>query len=75
MVQVDTKPMYVGVAEVQRDWGLSRSSAYSLIKRLSARMQQENPNLIVLAGKINRIYYEEACGIHMKSQFHEKGEK
>lgn len=41
MVQVDTKPMYVGVDEVQRDWGLSRSSAYSLIKRLSARMQQE----------------------------------
>ena len=44
MVQVDTKPMYVGVAEVQRDWGLSRSSAYSLIKCLSARIQQENPH-------------------------------
>lgn len=27
MVQVDTKAMYVGVDEVQREWGLSRSSA------------------------------------------------
>ena len=58
-----TKPMYVGVEEVCADWGCSRSKAYAIIKQLSEQMKKDNPKLLVIAGKINRIYYEEACGI------------
>ena len=29
---------------------------------LSEQMHKENPKLLVIAGKINRIYYDEACG-------------
>ena len=56
------KPMYVGVDEVCADWGCSRSKGYSIIKQLSEQMHKENPKLLVIAGKINRIYYDEACG-------------
>lgn len=54
--------MYVGVDEVCRDWGCSKSKAYAIIRNLSVQMREENPKLIVMSGKINRNYYEEACG-------------
>jgi hypothetical protein len=53
--------MYVGVDEICRDWGCSKSKAYGIIRQLSEQMHNENPKLIIMAGKINRIYYEEAC--------------
>lgn len=62
MKKQTTKPIYVGVEEVCADWGCSRSKGYAIIKQLSEQMKQENPKLLVIAGKINRIYYEEACG-------------
>ena len=55
------KPAYVGVEEVCKDWGCSRSKGYAIIKQLSEQMRRENPKLLTMAGKINRIYYEEAC--------------
>ena len=55
------KPAYVDVAEVCRDWGCSRSKGYAIIKQLSEQMKAENPRLLTMSGKINRIYYEEAC--------------
>ncbi|MBR1815243.1 MAG: hypothetical protein IJ763_10950 [Lachnospiraceae bacterium] len=56
-----TEPMYVDVQKVMEDWGCSRSKAYAIIKELSTQMKKENPKLLVMSGKINRIYYEEAC--------------
>ena len=44
-----------------RDWGCSRSKGYAIIKQLSEQMKSENPRLLTMSGKINRIYYEEAC--------------
>lgn len=55
------KPVYVDVNEVCADWGVCRSKGYAIIKDLSERMKKENPKLLVMSGKINRIYYEEAC--------------
>ena len=55
------KPAYVDVTEVCRDWGCSRSKGYAIIKQLSEQMKAENPRLLTMSGKINRIYYEEAC--------------
>ena len=53
--------MYVGVTEICEDWGVSRAQGYKIIKQLNAKMVQINPNLIVLAGKANRKFYEENC--------------
>ncbi len=53
--------MYVDANEISRDWGCSKSKAYAIIRELSDRMRKENPKLIVIAGKVNRAYYEEAC--------------
>ncbi len=58
-----TKPLFVDAAEIQRDWGVSKSQAYSIIRRLSSQLVKENPKALILAGKINRAYYEECCGI------------
>lgn len=57
----NNKPVYVDVAEVCRDWGCSRSKGYAIIKQLSEQMKAENPRLLTMSGKINRIYYEEVC--------------
>lgn len=54
-------PMYVGVEEVCRDWGCSRSKGYQIIRQLSQQMKAENPKLLIMSGKVNRRYYEEAC--------------
>ena len=62
MKDQNVKPMYVGVDEVCADWGCSRSKGYAIIKLLSEQMHKENPKLLVIAGKINRIYYDEAYG-------------
>lgn len=57
----ERKKAYVGVDEVCEDWGCSRSKGYAIIKQLSEQMHKENPKLLIIAGKINRIYYEEVC--------------
>ena len=54
-------PMYVGVEEVCRDWGCSRSKGYQIIRQLSQQMKAENPKLLIMSGTVNRRYYEEAC--------------
>ena len=53
--------MYVGVAEVCSDWGVSRSKGYAIIKELSEQLKKEMPNALVMSGKINRKYYEAVC--------------
>lgn len=55
------KPFYVDADEICEDWGVSRSKAYQIIRQLSEQMHEENPKLLTMPGKINRIYYEEAC--------------
>lgn len=54
-------PLFVGVDTVVSDWGVSRAKAYSIIKMLNQAMREENPKAIIVAGKVNRIWYEEAC--------------
>lgn len=57
-----TKPLFVDAAEIQRDWGVSKSQAYCIIRRMSGQLLIENPKALILAGKINRAFYEECCG-------------
>lgn len=57
------KPLYVGVDTVAYDFGVSRAKAYAIIKDLNMELKKENPRAIVVAGKVNRIFYEECEGI------------
>ena len=54
-------PLFVGVDTVQYDLGVSRAKAYGVIKELNEALKKEYPKAIVVAGKVNRIWYEEAC--------------
>lgn len=54
-------PLFVGVDTIKRDLGVSRSKAYEIIKELNAQMKVKNPGALVVNGKVNRIWYEEAC--------------
>ena len=54
-------PLFVGVDTVISDLGVSRAKAYDVIKQLNREMKEQYPRAIVVAGKVNRIWYEEAC--------------
>ena len=54
-------PLFVGVDTVRFDLGVSRAKAYEVIKELYRELKVENPKAIVVAGRVNRIWYEEAC--------------
>lgn len=43
------------------DLGVSKAKAYAVIKELNTELKKEYPRAIVVAGKVNRIWYEEAC--------------
>ena len=43
-------PLYVGVETVKQDLG-----------ELNNSMKAEYPRAIIVSGKVNRIWYEEAC--------------
>ena len=59
---VETRiPMFVGVDTVKFDLGISKAKAYEVIKQLNRELKEANPRAIVVAGKVNRIWYEEAC--------------
>ena len=55
------RKMYVDAEKVSKDWGASKPKAYKMIKELNERMLKDNSNLIVIAGKVNRKFYEENC--------------
>lgn len=54
-------PLFVGVDTVKFDLGVSRAKAYEVIKQLNKELKEQNPRAIVVSGKVNRIWYEEAC--------------
>lgn len=54
-------PLFVEVDTVECDLGVSKAKAYAVIKELNTELKKEYPRAIVVAGKVNRIWYEEAC--------------
>lgn len=60
MVQ-ERLPMFVGVDTVKYDLGVSRAKAYEVIKDLNRQLKAQNPRALIVSGKVNRIWYEEAC--------------
>ena len=53
----ERQPLFVGVDTVIFDLGVSRAKAYDVIKQLNKELKKENPRAIVVAGKVNRIWY------------------
>ena len=60
-MSVQNKPLFVNVDTVRNDLGVSRAKAYQVIKELNTELKKKYPMAIVVAGKVNRIWYEEAC--------------
>ena len=58
------KALFVNVETVQNDLGVSRAKAYQVIKDLNEQLKKKHPMAIVVAGKVNRVWYEEACLMH-----------
>lgn len=54
-------PAFVGVDTVIFDLGVSKAKAYEVIRTLNKEMKAQNPRAIVVSGRVNRIWYEEAC--------------
>lgn len=58
------KALFVNVETVQNDLGVSRAKAYQVIKDLNEQLKKKHPMAIVVAGKVNRVWYDEACLMH-----------
>lgn len=56
-----TKTLFVDVATVCHDLGVSRAKGYQIIKELNIELKKKYPMAIVVSGRVNRIWYEEAC--------------
>lgn len=57
----ERKPLFVDVNTVKYDLGVSRSKAYEVIKQLNSELKKEHPQALIVNGKVNRIWYEQAC--------------
>ncbi len=60
----DHKKAYIGPDQISIDWDVSKSTAYNIIKEMNAELKAEYPRALIIPGKINRIWYEEACLLH-----------
>ena len=57
-----TNSLFVGVDVVRADLGVSKAKAYEIIKELNRQLKEVNPRAVIVSGKVNRIWYEEAVG-------------
>lgn len=55
-----SKKLYVNVDTVMQDLDVSRPKAYSIIRELNKALRETNPNAIIIAGKVNRNWYDMA---------------
>lgn len=56
----NTESLFVGVETIERDLGISRPKAYKVIKEMNASLKESHPNAIIIAGKVNRAWYNNA---------------
>lgn len=52
---------YIGPERIMRDWDVSKATAYNIIKRLNKQLKNEHPSALIIAGKVNKIWYDEVC--------------
>lgn len=66
MKEDNAKALFVDVARVQQDLGVSRAKAYGIIKDLNRQLKEQYPRAIIIAGRVNRLWYEEALMVSAK---------
>ena len=60
--------MFVGPAEIMENWGVSRGMAYKIIRELNEKLKKTYPQALIITGKVNRRWYEEACLINNEKE-------
>ena len=55
-----TDSLFVRVDTISEDLGVSKPKAYKIIQDLNKQLKKEHPNAIVIAGRVNRIWYYNA---------------
>jgi len=68
MSTVTEETAYVGPEEIMKDWDVSRATAYSIIRKMNEQMHKAHPNALIIAGKINRVWYENSCLIPQRKK-------
>lgn len=61
MSTITKDKLYVGVETVMSDFDISKPKAYAIIHTLNVELKKKYPSAIVVAGKVNRYWYDEAC--------------
>ena len=56
MKEDNAKALFVDVASVQQDLGVSRAKAYGIIKDLNRQLKEQYPRAIIIAGRVNRLW-------------------
>ena len=56
-----TDSAYVGPERIMKDWDVSRATAYNIIRKMNEQILREHPTALIIAGKVNRKWYEESC--------------
>lgn len=52
---------YIGVDTVMNDFDVSKPKAYAIIHALNEELKKSHPAAIIVAGKVNRVWYDKAC--------------
>ena len=54
------EPKFVTAEIISEDLDVSKSQAYKIIQSLNRQLKAEHPNAIIIAGRVNRKWYNEA---------------
>ena len=66
----ENKTMFIGVAQIQQDWGISRSKAYQIIKDLNAELKKKNPGALVVSSGMKRLAFREVTAMGTSEMLH-----
>ena len=50
---IDNETMYITPEHIMTEWGVSRATAYNIIKDMNKRISAEHPNALIVPGKVN----------------------
>ena len=65
---------YVGPEEIMESWDVSRATAYNIIRKMNEQLRKEHPTALIIAGKVNRKWYEESCLIKQERRCQQMSE-
>ncbi len=50
---------YIDCIELIQRTGVSPSKGYAIIRQLNAKIRAQNPDALIIPGKVSRAYYEQ----------------